>query len=178
MARTMNLLAAISCAALIGFVIVLRLTGEKIFLTLTITFGTIAYHFVMRLVLGLFFNRLMKNKADYTKKWYQVRGWEKRLYELLRVKKWKNRMPSYNPSLFDPTIHTWDEIAQSMCQAELVHETIVLLSLLPMVESIWFGDFLIFLFTSLGGAVIDMMFVIMQRYNRPRVIRMIRHKKQ
>lgn len=87
-------------------------------------------------------------------------------------------MPSYNPSLFDPTIHTWDEIAQSMCQAELVHETIVLLSLLPMVESIWFGDFLIFLFTSLGGAVIDMMFVIMQRYNRPRVIRMIRHKKQ
>ena len=68
MARTMNLLAAISCAALIGFVIVLRLTGEKIFLTLTITFGTIAYHFVMRLVLGLFFNRLMKNKADYTKK--------------------------------------------------------------------------------------------------------------
>ena len=45
-------------------------------------------------------------------------------------------MPTYDPTLFGPQIHSWDEIAQDMCQAELVHETIVVFSFLPIVGGI------------------------------------------
>ena len=83
-------------------------------------------------------------------------------------------MPTYDPSLFDQTQKSWDEIAQASCQAELVHETIILLSFVPIVFSIWFGALAVFVITSVLAALFDTVFVIMQRYNRPRIIRLIK----
>lgn len=54
-----------------------------------------------------------------------------------------------------------------MCQAELVHETNMALSFLPLIAVRWFGAFYVFLLTSVCGAL----FVIMQRYNRTRVVK-------
>jgi hypothetical protein len=84
--------------------------------------------------------------------------------------------PTFEPNVFNPKLHTWDEIAQAMCQAELVHETIVILSFVPVAFSAVFGAFWVFLITSLCAAAFDLMFVIIQRYNRPRIIRLIKHR--
>ena len=81
-------------------------------------------------------------------------------------------MPSYEPELFNPQKHTWNEIAQAMCQAEIVHETIILFSFVPVYATRFFGELPVFLITSLLAAAFDMIFVIMQRYNRPRVIKL------
>ena len=86
-------------------------------------------------------------------------------------------MPTYDPKVFDSKLHTWDEIAQAMCQAELVHEVIVLLSFLPLFAAIPFGAFPVFLITSLISALYDLSFVIMQRYNRPRVVRIFEKRR-
>lgn len=145
-----------------------------IWLTLAITFGTTTYHFIMRWVVAFIYNSIMHNRADYRKRWYQVSKFEMKLYEKLRVKKWKNHMPTYNPSLFDPRQHTWDEIAQATCQAELGHETIVVLSFAPILAGLWLGGYSAFIITSIFAAVFDMMFVIMQRYNRQRIVKLIR----
>ncbi len=80
-------------------------------------------------------------------------------------------MPTYYPDTFSPKKHTWSEIAQAMCQSELVHEVNVILSFVPIIVTIWFGSFFVFLITSIGGAVFDLIFVVMQRYNRARVIK-------
>ncbi|MCR5122991.1 MAG: hypothetical protein K6B74_11290 [Ruminococcus sp.] len=140
-----------------------------------ITFGTTAYHFIMRLAVGGVIDALMKNHADYTKKWYRLRDWEKNLYKHLNVKKWKGRLPTFQPDYFDPKKHSWDEIAQAMCQAETVHEIIIVLSFIPIVFSHWFGALPVFIVTSLLAALIDLCFVIIQRYNRPRVIKLIKN---
>ncbi|MBR1457594.1 MAG: hypothetical protein IJ594_10620 [Oscillospiraceae bacterium] len=140
--------------------------------SLAITFGTISYHLVMRLLVGLAYNVCMKNRADYHKPWYRQKAFEPKLYETLRVKSWKGKMPTYAGDLFDPRRHSWDEIAQAMCQAELVHETIAVLSFLPLLAVRWFGSFWVFLITSVLSALLDLMFVAMQRYNRPRVVRL------
>lgn len=58
-----------------------------------------------------------------------------------------------------------------MCQSELVHETNVLFSFVPVLFSLWFGEAAIFIVTSALAAAFDLAFVIMQRYNRPTVIR-------
>ncbi len=142
-----------------------------IFLTLAITAGTVFYHFAMRLLVGGIYDCTMKNRANYRRKWYQLQKWEPWLYEKLRVKRWKGRMPTYDPAAFDPQQHTWEEIAQAMCQSELVHEMNVLLSFVPLLAAFRFGALPVFLVTSLLAAAFDVSFVIMQRYNRPRIIK-------
>lgn len=153
-----------------------RETAQGVILSLAITFGTISYHVVMRLLVGLLLSVVMQNKADFKKKWYHVGRREMELYEKLHIKNWKHRMPTYDPTLFDPRIHTWSEIAQAMCQAELVHETIALLSLLPIAGGYWFGAYPVFIVTSLLAAVCDMLFVMVQRYNRQRILRLLERK--
>lgn len=143
----------------------------------TITFGTCFYHFCMRLLVGHAINNKMRNRVDYSKKWYQPRPFEARLYNFLQVKKWKTSMPTYTPSVFDPAQHSWEEIAQAMCQAEIVHEVIVILSFLPLLGAIPFGAFFVFFITSVLSALFDLSFVAMQRFNRPRILKLIKKER-
>lgn len=173
MAKIVKGIAAFSLAATVILAISYKVTSSGILLPLAITSGTIAYHFVMRLMVGLAFHATMRNKADYRKRWYQISKREMAVYEKLKVKQWKRRMPTYDPALFDPRLHTWEEIVQAMCQAELVHETIAVLSFLPILAGIWFGEYPVFIVTSVLSAACDMVFVIMQRYNRQRVMKLL-----
>ena len=176
MAKIVKGIAAFSLAATVILAISYKVTSSGILLPLAITSGTIAYHFVMRRMVGLAFHAPMRNKADYRKRWYQVSKREMAVYEKLKVKQWKRRMPTYDPALFDPRLHTWEEIVQAMCQAELVHETIAVLSFLPILAGIWFGEYPVFIVTSVLSAACDMVFVIMQRYNRQRVTKLLNRK--
>ncbi len=148
-------------------------TGRGLTLTFAIICGTVAYHFCVRLFIAELFNHFMDNRADCSKKWYQLYRWEERFYKVIRVKQWKQKMPILDPRFFDPAVRTWDEIAQAMCQAELVHETNVVVSFVPIFFATWFGALPVFLITSILGALSDLVFVFIQRYNRPRVMRMI-----
>jgi len=171
MVRQMNVMTVASLAIAAAGGWLYRICGYGAFLTLAITFGTIFYHLGARLAVGALFQRVMANRADYSKKWYQLRPWESRLYQKLGVKSWKNKMPTYYPAQFSPKLHTWDEIAQAMCQSELVHEVNVVISFFPVIASRWFGSLPVFAVTSVLAAAFDLMFVMMQRYNRPRVIK-------
>lgn len=176
MAKIVKGIAAFSLAAAVILAISYKVTSSGILLPIAITSGTIAYHFVMRLMVGLAFHATMRNKADYRKRWYQVSKREMAVYEKLKVKQWKRRMPTYDPALFDPRLHTWEEIVQAMCQAELVHETIAVLSFLPILAGIWLGEYPVFIVTSVLSAACDIVFVIMQRYNRQRVTKLLNRK--
>lgn len=169
---------ALKWAAVISFCLTAVFTGvyfknAKWAISWGITFGTFCYHFTMRLLVGFTVDRILQNRADYNRNWYRLRPFEVRLYRALKVKKWKHRMPTYDPSSFDPKLHSWEQIAQAMCQAEIVHEIIILLSFLPLLAAIPFGSFWVFLITSLLAACYDLCFVILQRFNRPRIIKLL-----
>ena len=174
MVKLLKIFPVVFLMATIITAILYKRTSLEILLTLAITFGTTTYHFIMRWLVAFAYNSVMHNRANYRKRWYQVSASEMKLYEKLRVKKWKNHMPTYNPSLFDPRQHTWEEIAQATCQAELGHETIVVLSFLPILAGNWLGGYPAFIITSVLAALFDLLFVIMQRYNRQRIVRLIR----
>lgn len=154
-----------------------RLYESSWLLSLTITLGTIAYHLTVRLLVGSLLKGMMHNHADYYKRWYQTRPLEERIYGILRVKQWKGKLPTYEPEWFSLQKHTLDEVAQAMCQSEIIHEINVVLSFLPLFASIWFGSFMVFCVTSVAAACFDMMFVVMQRYNRPRIVRIVERQK-
>lgn len=144
--------------------------NKSFLLSLTITMGVFAYHFVMRLAVGLIIDKIFNNNISYNKKWFKPIKFEEKIYRFLRVKRWKKYIPSYNPATFSLN-NTYSQIASATCQAELVHEIIILLSFLPILLAIWFGELAVFVITSVLAALIDLIFVILQRYNRPRILK-------
>lgn len=159
------------------FALVYQRNSNTVVLSIAITFGTISYHFLMRLAVGYAVNSIFHNKFDCNKKWFREKKFEKRLYEVLKVKKWKNKMPTFAPEMLDLKIHTWEEIAGAMCQSEVVHSIIVILSFLPIFACLKWGAFWVFFLTSVISACIESLFVIIQRYNRPRIIKLIGKEK-
>ena len=161
---------------LIGFAIslpILIVTGNAISEVITITIGVALYHFVMRLVVGTVVNLIMKNKANHNSVWFREKRFEKKLYNLLRVRKWKKYIPTYSPDTFDTNKKTVKEIVGATCQSEIVHEIIMVLSLLPIAVIPFLGGAAAIFITSFLSMLIDFVFVILQRYNRPKLLRVM-----
>ena len=150
-------------------------------LAVVITLGTTTYHLLMRLAVGHGIDVVMHNRANPQSWWFVQRSWEPGLYKALRVKRWKAHMPTYSPEIFDPRQRSWDQIAQAMCQSELVHEAIAVLSFLPLAVCLACGDtedVPVFAATSVVAACFDLVFVVMQRYNRPRALRLAARRRE
>lgn len=144
--------------------------------TVAISLGITSYHFVMRLAVGLGIDSVLHNQVDWNKWWFRQRKFEPPLYKFLRVKNWKKNMPTFERSYFDLTKRTLPEVIGATCEAELVHETIIVLSFLPIALTVCFGAFWVFVITSTVSALFDLSLVIVQRYNRPRLVKLL-HKK-
>ena len=140
--------------------------------SLAITFGTIFYHFAMRLLVGAIVPALVGMEAE-TGFWFRQKRFEEKLYGMLRVKQWKKYLPTYAPESFDLRKHSLEEVIHTCCCSEAVHEWIMLLSFLPVLTVPIFGAPGVFWVTSTLAALFDCCFVILQRYNRPRFIRIL-----
>lgn len=134
-----------------------------------ITFGTTFYHFAMRLAVGY----LIPNRFVHSRRWFQPKAFETPLHELLRIKKWKGRMPTFDHRQFSLSENALEDIVRNMCRAEVVHEVIIPLSFVPVLLSLLWHNFFLFFITSVLAAAVDAVFTLMQRYNRPRLVRLI-----
>ncbi len=82
-------------------------------------------------------------------------------------------MFTFNPDLFSLKTHSAEQVIMEMCKAETVHEVIVVFSFVPLFFALAVGDFAVFLITSILASFFDMIFVIIQRYNRPRIVKLL-----
>ena len=169
MKQKMFLITLFSFVGAVASAVVYYFTKYAAVFSIAITCGTIFYHFAMRLAVGYTINGIFHDQMDHTKRWFRVSALEQKFYKMLRVKKWKSRVPTYNPQTFQLEHHSLTEILQATCQSEIVHETIMVLSFVPIIFSLWFGALGVFLGTSCAACLYDSMFVIIQRYNRPRL---------
>lgn len=161
---------------LIGFAISLPIfivTGNAFIEIITITIGITLYHFAMRLAVGTIVNLIMKNQANHNNLWFREKSFEKKFYNLLRVRTWKKYIPTYSPDTFDTSKKTVKEIVGATCQAEIVHEVIMAFSLLPIAVIPFLGGAAAIFTTSILSMFIDFVFVIIQRYNRPMLVRVM-----
>ncbi|MBR6753536.1 MAG: hypothetical protein IKM05_05855 [Clostridia bacterium] len=166
MRKAMLRITGILGALFIGLLIFHLLAPAGWLFSLLITCGTFLYHFLMRLAVGY----LIPNRFTGRENWFRQKRWEPKLYEKLNVQAWKRHMPTFDPESFDLSRHSLNDVIGTMCKSEVVHEVIILFSFLPLFAAILFGEFLVFLITSLFAALIDTLFVILQRYNRPRLM--------
>ena len=165
--------AAIATAAT---VVLFALRGaypdRAVFLPLAVTALTFAYHLDMRLLVGVLILPLTP-RFDPRARWFRPRAGELRLYRFLRVRFWRSRVPTFRPALFDPAQRSWAEIARNMCCAEVVHTVIAVLSYVPLLFIIPFGEPVVFLVTSVLSSLLDVGFIMVQRTNRPALLRLL-----
>lgn len=170
MAKHVKILTLIFLSLFACFFVINLIFTSEIMLAITISLGVTAYHFTMRLVVGLIINGVFKNRINHTLWWFRERSFEKRLFSMLRVRRWKKFMPTYDQKHFDVENRGITYVLGATCQAEIVHEIIVLLAFLPLVLIHFFGSPWVFIITSIASALIDCPFIIIQRFNRPRLV--------
>lgn len=168
---------------LIVITVLLRIMYEKhgnpLMLTAFITMMTISYHFIMRIIVGQSVTVRYRNR-DFNLNSFilRLRDFEPALYRKLRVRKWKKYAITAKPEQFDIKALTPDELIHNVAQAETVHWINVVLSFFPLVLIIPYGAAWVFIITSLGAALIDFRYVIIQRFNRPQMMKYKRFKER
>lgn len=140
-----------------------------------ITFLTTSYHFVMRIAVGEIVTVIYSNrKFDLTSVGFRQLKFEPKLYKALRVKKWKKFSITAKPNQFDLEQNSAESLLHNMAMAELAHRIIMVLSFVPLILIIPYGTPAVFIITSVCACLIDLKYVIIQRYNRPRVLKLIK----
>lgn len=144
---------------------------SKVVLWTGIVAFMIMYHFWGRIIMG---NVSKLFKISHEHWWFREKPFEKGLYKLLRVKKWKGKALTYNPESFSLEKHTLSEIAAVMTKSEVDHWINEVISLVSILFSILWGELWIFVLTAIFAMIFDAQFIVIQRYNRPRILRILK----
>lgn len=168
-------IAATLAMALVCFILYYcNILRSDIVLWTGVTAFTIMYHLWFRIIMG---NVTKLFKIHYSQWWFKERRFESRIYKFLRVRRWKEKVLTYDPDSFSQQKHTLDEIANTMCKAETDHWINELISLSTLLFALIWGELWIFLITAIAAMIFDAQFIVVQRYNRPVVLRVINRRK-
>ena len=171
----MNVITVVTALTTAALAVTYHLVPHDWLLSAAITTGTTFYHFAMRLVVGSIVPPCIKKPK--ARRWFTQKRFEPRMYAFLRVKQWKDHMPTYDPASFSLRHNSLERIVYNSCVSEAVHAVIVLFSFVPILFSLWWDALPVFLITSILAALFDSCFIIMQRYNRPRLLHILKKRK-
>ena len=149
-----------------------NINTSSVILWTGITAFTIMYHFWVRIIMGNV-SKLFRKHIKYNQWWFKERRFEKSFYKLLRVKEWKGKALTYNPESFSLKKHSLEEIANTMSKSEVDHWINKAISLSTLLFAIPWGEFWVFLVSAIVAVIFDSQFIIIQRYNRPRVVKIL-----
>ena len=136
---------------------------------------TIMYHFWVRIIMGNV-SKIFKKHINYRQWWFKEKRFEKNLYKLLRVKEWKGKALTYNPESFSLKKHSLEEIANTMVKSEVDHWINEVISLSTLLFIIPWGKMWAFIISAICAMIFDSQFIIIQRYNRPRIVKIIKRE--
>ena len=137
---------------------------------------TIMYHFWVRIIMGNV-SKLFKKYINYKQWWFKEKKFEKSIYKFLCVKKWKGKALTYNPESFSLEKHSLEEIANTMTKSEVDHWINEIISITTIFFTIPWGSFVVFLVQAIVAMIFDSQFIIIQRYNRPRIVKILEKEK-
>lgn len=143
-----------------------------IYFSLSVTFFTTFYHIAMRLAAGFAANLINIGEKDLYE--FTISETETRFYKMIKLRKWKNKVPTYKKDMFSLKKNSYAELCRNMIISQKGHEMMVLLSFVPLLFSKMLDGFVPFLITSVLAAVFDMQFVFIQRFNRARIAEIMR----
>jgi len=136
--------------------------------------GIVSFVILYQLGLRILFGEISKKfPLDPYHSFYRERRFERPLYRLLRVRKWKDKVLTFDPAAYDFENRTPGQLARTMCKSELDHWFNIGLSVGGIFFFILWGALPAFLVTSLLVMIFDAQFIVVQRFNRPIVLRLM-----
>ena len=135
----------------------------------------IFYQMFLRIFMGKITKHIKINRQSF---WFKEKPFEKKLYGILRVRKWKDKVSTYDPDAFSREKHSWDEIASAMTKAELDHWINEIISLFGMSFSLIWGKPFLFITVSLFAMLFDAQYIVLQRFHRPKAEKIIKAEKR
>ena len=168
---TMLVVALLSCACF-GVYYSGFLKNECVYWIGIVSF-MILYHFGLRILFGLITKRF---KINYNHFWFEQRAFEKPLYRFLKVRLWKDKVLTFDPAAYDFENRTLEQLATTMAKSELDHWINEIISVASVLFAFVFGCFPAFLITAVLSMIFDAQFIVVQRYNRPIVLRLIQRR--
>ena len=174
---------AIDCVIAIAFLTALtcfvlyytKIWGVYAVLIVGIVTFVIAYQLWLRIMFGKLTKKL---KITHSHWWFKQRFFESWLYKMLMVKKWKRKVLTYEPELFDLRKNTLEQVANNMSKVETDHWINEIISLSTLLFALPWGLFWIFFAAAVAAMIFDAQFIAIQRFNRPTVLKLIEKRKQ
>jgi len=149
---------------------------DSIFCSFAVLTGCLAAHLILWILSAIVVVGIMKNRANDECAWFRELPWEKDFYRIIKFRKWKHHLPTYNPRFYDFKVLKHENLLGIISQTEIVHEMAAVLSLLSMAGTRWLGHSYIIVTISIIDLLINLIYVCLQRFNRIRLRRLI-HKK-
>ena len=153
------------------------INDSKIILWTGIVTFTIMYHFWVRIIMGNV-SKLFKKHINYKQWWFKERKFEKKLYKFLHVKDWKDKALTYNPEHFSLKHNSLETIANTIAKSEVDHWINEVISVSTIFFAIPWGGLWAFLISAVVAMIFDSQFIIIQRYNRPRIVKILEREKK
>lgn len=97
--------------------------------------------------------------------------WEEKFFEKIKIKKWKDKLPTYQNKHFSFTHRTPQQILWTTIHSENVHIFLFFASFIPITLGIFVGHFAVLIPLSIFMALLHIPFALVQRYNRPRLLK-------
>ena len=151
---------------------------SRIVLWIGLVAFTIMYHFWVRIIMGNVL-KLFKKNITYKQSFFKEKRFEKKIYSIIRVKEWKDKVLTYAPAEFDLKANSLEMVANNMSKAELDHWINGLISLSTISFGKIFGViYLPFIISAIFAMVFETQFIILQRFNRPRVVKLLEREER
>lgn len=147
-----------------------KAAGNDVILWVGITSFMILYHFGLRILFGEIAKRI---PIDPNGGFYRKRIFEDRLYKFLMVRKWKDKVLTFDPASYDFKSRTPRQLAVTMAKSERDHWINEIISIASLSFILLWGCWPAFVITAALAMLFDGQFIVVQRYNRPIIMRLI-----
>ena len=138
---------------------------------------TIMYHFWVRIIMGNVL-KLFKKHITYKQYFFREKKFEKKFYDFIKVKSWKDKVLTYAPQEFDLKENSLETVANNMAKAELDHWINSLISISTISFGCISNVFWPFIVSAIFAMAFETQFIVLQRYNRPRVVKIIEREEK
>ena len=143
--------------------------GYRGFYPFFVTGLMLLYQILVRAITPRVLNLVHKKPYDSNNFWFRQKVIEKTLYKFFNVKKWKDKLVTYEPKAFSLKHNSIESVIETMCVAEVIHLNLILGALFFMLFGLVFGKLWIFISIGVLSVIWELRFIMAQRYNRPRV---------
>lgn len=168
--RTKYIIAAASILLMFMFMMLFVRTKATVLLIFGIIMLNIAFQFIARLIINTICEGVFENGINSSSDYFKTSDFEDRLYNSIGVKKIKKQLPVIDRTNFSLRRHSMQNIIDVGCEIEVEHELGMAASLLGIMLAIPFGEMWLFVIFAVLAVLFDFVVVIIQRYNRPRLI--------